>query len=131
MAIAWAVQQPIATENFEEIEIYSVVHDIEGISPGFYKNTHLIQAGNFREKTGYLCINQAIARDCAVTLFFVSNYLSYQTAVQLAGFVGKRVYLFSNYWEIDCSGIGAFYDDETQDFLQTNKNVLYAMAIGK
>jgi hypothetical protein len=119
------------TSCVSPIEIYSVVHDIEGISPGFYKNTHLIQAGNFREKIGYLCINQAIDRDCAVTLFFVSNYLSYQTAVQLAGFVGKRVYLFSNYWEIDCSGIGAFYDDETQDFLQTNKNVLYAMAIGK
>jgi hypothetical protein len=50
--------------------------------------------------------------------------LSYQIAVQLAGFVEKSVYLFSNYWEIDCSGIGAFYDDETQDFLQTNKDVL-------
>jgi hypothetical protein len=47
-----------------------VVHDIEEILPGLYKNTHLIQAGNFREKTGYLCINQAIDRDCAVTLFF-------------------------------------------------------------
>jgi hypothetical protein len=44
-----------------------VVYDIEGISPGLYKNTHLIKAGNFREKTGYLYINQAIARDCAVT----------------------------------------------------------------
>ena len=55
------------TENFEEIEIYSVVHDVMGISPGLYQNTHLIKAGNFSEKTGYLCINQAIARDCAVT----------------------------------------------------------------
>jgi hypothetical protein len=51
--------------------------------------------------------------------------------MQLAGFVGQRVYLFSNYWEIDCSGIGAFYDDETQAFLETNKDVLYAMVIGK
>ena len=108
-----------------------MVHDIEGISPGLYKGTHLIKADNFREKIGYLCINQAIARDCAVTLFFLSDYLGYQTAMQLAGFVGQRVYLFSNYWKIDCSGIGAFYDDETQSFLETNKDVLYAMAIGK
>ena len=57
-------------KNQLDIEIYSVVHDIEGISPGLYKNTHLIKAGNFREKTGYLCINQAIARDCAVTRVF-------------------------------------------------------------
>ena len=61
----------------------------------------------------------------------MSDYLSYQTAMQLAGFVGQGVYLFSNYWGIDWSGIGAFYDDETQSFLETNKDILYAMAIGK
>ncbi|MEA5620532.1 SagB/ThcOx family dehydrogenase [Cronbergia sp. UHCC 0137] len=125
------VQQPIPTENFEEIEIYSVVHRVEGILPGLYQGTHLIKPGNFSEQTGYLCINQAIARDCAVTLFFVSDYSSYQTAMQLAGFLGQRVYLFSNYWEIECSGIGAYYDDEAQQFLETNKDVLYVMAIGK
>jgi hypothetical protein len=51
--------------------------------------------------------------------------------MQLAGFVEQRVYLFSNYWRIDCIGIGAFGDDETQTFLEANKDVLYAMAIGK
>ncbi|WP_370567133.1 hypothetical protein [Dolichospermum sp. LEGE 00240] len=50
--------------------------------------------------------------------------------MQLAGFVGQRVYLLRNYWGIDFSGIGAFYDDETQAFLETNKDVLYAMVIG-
>jgi hypothetical protein len=91
---------------------------------------HLIKAGNFSEKTGYLCVNQAIARDGAVTLFFVSDYINYQTAMQIAGFLGQRVYLVSNFWGIHCSGIGAYYDDETQEFLETNQDVLYAMAIG-
>ncbi|BAY23764.1 hypothetical protein NIES2100_35560 [Calothrix sp. NIES-2100] len=122
--------QPIPTENLEEIEIYSVVHQVRGMTPGLYKGKHLIKAGNFSEKTGYLCINQAIARDSAVTLFFVSDYINYQTAMQIAGFLGQRVYLVSNFWGIHCSGIGAFYDDETQEFLETNKDVLYAMAIG-
>ncbi|MGM3306186.1 SagB/ThcOx family dehydrogenase [Anabaena sp. WFMT] len=125
------VQQPIPSENFEEIEIYSVVHRVEGMTPGLYNGRNLINSGDFSENTGYLCINQALAKDCAVTLFFVSDYLSYQTAMQLAGFIGQRVYLFSNYWGIDCSGIGAFYDDEAQEFLGTNKDVLYVMAIGK
>lgn len=98
---------------------------------GYIRIHILLKRATLGKKTGYLCINQAIARDCAVTLFFVSDDLSYQTAMQLAGFIGQRVYLFSNYWEIDCSGIGAFYDDETQAFLETNKDVLYAMAIGK
>jgi hypothetical protein len=31
---------------------------------------------------------------------------------------------------IGCSGIGAYYDDETPKFLETDKAVLYAIAIG-
>ncbi|WP_375512457.1 SagB/ThcOx family dehydrogenase [uncultured Nostoc sp.] len=124
------LQQPIPTENYEEIEIYSVVHRVEGMTPGLYRGTHLVKTGNFSEKTGYLCINQAIARDGAVTLFFVSDYLNYQTAMQIAGFLGQRLYLTSNYLGIQCSGIGAYYDDETQELLETNKDVLYGMVIG-
>ncbi|MEH2168082.1 MAG: SagB/ThcOx family dehydrogenase [Nostoc sp.] len=124
------LQQSIPTENYEEIEIYSVVHRVEGMTPGLYKGTHLVKTGNFSEKTGYLCINQAIARDGAVTLFFVSDYLNYQTAMQIAGFLGQRLYLTSNYLGIQCSGIGAYYDDETQELLETNKDVLYGMVIG-
>ncbi|MBD2519116.1 nitroreductase family protein [Nostoc sp. FACHB-973] len=124
------LEQPIPTENYEEIDIYSVVHRVEGMSCGLYKGTYLIKKGNFSEKTGYLCINQAIARDSAVTLFFVSDYLNYQTAMQIAGFLGQRLYLASNYLGIEFSGIGAYYDDETQELLETNKDVLYAMVIG-
>lgn len=124
------LQQSIPTENYEEIEIYSVVHRVEGMTPGLYRGTHLVKTGNFSEKIGYLCINQAIARDGAVTLFFVSDYLNYQTAMQIAGFLGQRLYLASNYLGIQCSGIGAYYDDETQELLETNKDVLYGMVIG-
>ncbi|MBN4002251.1 nitroreductase family protein [Nostoc sp. LPT] len=124
------LQQSIPTENYEEIEFYSVVHRVEGMTPGLYRGTHLVKTGNFSEKTGYLCINQAIARDGAVTLFFVSDYLNYQTAMQIAGFIGQRLYLTSNYLGIHCSGIGAYYDDETQELLETNKDVLYGMVIG-
>lgn len=124
------LEQPIPTENFELVEIYSVVHRVDGVLPGLYKGVKLVKAGNFSEQTGYLCINQAIARDCGVIFFFVCEYTSYQTAMQIAGFLGQRIYLASNYISIQCSGIGAFYDDETQEFLNTEKDVLYAMAIG-
>jgi hypothetical protein len=90
----------------------------------------LVKAGDFSDRAGYLCINQAIARDSAITLFFGSNYKNYQTALQLAGFIGQRLYLVSQYLEIEWSGIGAYYDDETQDFLGTDRDILYAMAIG-
>ncbi len=124
------LEQPIPTESGEDVEIYSVLHRVEGMSPGLYKGPLLLQAGDFSEQTGYLCVNQAIAKDCAVTFFFVSDYTNYQTAMQLAGFLGQRIYLGSNYLEIKCSGIGAYYDDETRRFLETTKDILYAMAIG-
>ncbi|MEJ1933917.1 nitroreductase family protein, partial [Nostoc sp. NIES-2111] len=124
------LKQPIPTENVEEIELYSVIHRVEGMISGLYKGVNLIKAGSFSEQTGYLCVNQALARDCAVVFFFVSEYTSYQTAMQIAGFLGQRIYLGSNYVGIQCSGIGAFYDDETQQFLETTKDVLYATAIG-
>ncbi|MEA5600053.1 nitroreductase family protein [Nostoc sp. UHCC 0252] len=128
--IVQQLEQSIPTENYEQIEIYSVVHRVEGMTPGLYKGTYLVKTGNFSEKTGYLCINQAIAKDSAVTLFFVSDYLNYQTAMQIAGFLGQRLYLTSNYLGIQCSGIGAYYDNETQELLETNKDVLYGMVIG-
>ncbi|MEH1968867.1 SagB/ThcOx family dehydrogenase [Nostoc sp.] len=129
--IVQQLEQSIPTENYEEIEIYSVVHRVEGMTPGLYKGTYLVKTGNFSEKTGYLCINQAIAKDSAVTLFFVSDYLNYQTAMQIAGFLGQRLYLASNYLGIHCSGIGAYYDDETQELLEMDKDVLYGMVIGR
>ncbi len=81
------------------------------MSSGLYKGTYLVKTGNFNENTGYLCINQGIARDSAVTLFFVSDYLNYQTAMQIADFLGQRLYLTSNYLGIQCSEVGAYYDE--------------------
>jgi SagB-type dehydrogenase family enzyme len=130
LTILQEIRQSLPTESFEEIDIYAVVHQVEGMETGLYQGTHLLKAGDFRKKAGYLCINQAIARDSAVTLFLVSDYKNYQTALQLAGFLGQRFYLLSHSLGIGCSGIGAYYDDETQEFLDTDKAVLYAIAIG-
>ncbi|MEB3279860.1 MAG: SagB/ThcOx family dehydrogenase [Lyngbya sp.] len=131
MRILNVLEQPIPSVSFEAIEIYAVVHRVLNLTPGIYRGTQLIKAGDFREKTGYLCINQALGRESAVTLFFVSDYQNYQTAIQWAGLIGQRLYLVSHYLNLGCSGIGAYYDDETQAFLETDKDVLYALVIGQ
>jgi SagB-type dehydrogenase family enzyme len=128
--ILQTLAQPIPTTAFESIEIYWVIHRVQGMEPGLYKEAQLLKSGDFSEKTGYLCINQAIARDSAVVFFFASNYKNYQTAVQLAGFLGQRIYLSSDYLGLGCSGIGAYYDDEVQAFLNTDRDILYVMAVG-
>ncbi|MEM9908146.1 MAG: nitroreductase family protein [Cyanobacteria bacterium P01_D01_bin.44] len=125
------VTQAIATKSKEAIEIYSIVLRVEGIEPGIYRGLELIQAGDFSEKSAYLCVDQRIAGDSAVTLFMAAHAQNYQTATQFAGLLGQRVYLASQYRGIDCTGIGAYYDVETQDFLGTDKAILYALAIGR
>ncbi len=87
-SILQEVEKAIPTENFEEIEIYSVVNRVEGILPGLYYRNHRLKAGDFSDRVGYLCVNQALAKDSAVTLFLVSDYSNYQTAMQIAGFLG-------------------------------------------
>ncbi|ACK70527.1 conserved hypothetical protein [Gloeothece citriformis PCC 7424] len=122
---------PLNTDSLERIEIYSIINRVEGMQKGVYQGEKLIKTDDFSEKAGYLCINQALARDSAVTFFFVCDYRNYQTAMQWVGWLGHRLYLISNYLNIGCSGIGAYYDDETQEFLETPKPVLYGMAIGR
>jgi nitroreductase len=78
-----------------------------------------------------LCIHQAIARDCAVVFFITSDYQNYRVSLQQAGLVGHRIYLAATALGLGCSGIGAFYDDEVQSFLETQQPILYAIAIGQ
>lgn len=97
---------------------------------------HYLKSGHFCEQTQHLCINQAIARDSAVVFFVVSRRhgvqdYNYRVALQQAGFVGQRLYLAATYLNLGCSGIGAFYDDETQAFLETDQDILYALAVGQ
>ena len=125
------LKQPFPTINKEEIVIYLIINCVEGIESGLYREKDLLESGDFKEKAKYLCVNQALARDSAVTLFLTSTYSNYQTATQIAGWLGHRLYLISNYLGIGCSGIGAYYDDEIQKVLGTNKDILYTLAIGK
>ena len=125
------LQQPLNTVDNEQIAFYLVVNSIEGIESGLYRGNQLLKSGDFGDRAKYLCVNQALAKNSAVTLFLTATYNNYQTAMQCAGWLGQRLYLIGNYLGIGCSGIGAYYDDETQKFLKTDKDILYAMAIGR
>jgi SagB-type dehydrogenase family enzyme len=136
LTVCAALQQPIPSEYLDSLEIYAVVQRVAGLQPGLYRspldvNSACLKPGEFHTQTGYLCINQAIARDSAVVFFIVSECQNYRVALQQAGIVGHRIYLAATALGLGCSGIGAFYDDETQAFLETKCNVLYAIAIGQ
>ena len=47
------------------------------------------------------------------------------------GTVGQRLYLAAQVQGIGASGIGAYYDEEVREFLETEEKILYAFAIGR
>jgi len=121
----------VAVDCDERFEIFAVVNRVEGMEPGLYKNNRRLRCGDFFGLAGYLCLEQALGADSGVTFFFVGDSKNYLPLMLKAGLVGQRIYLSSVLNGLGCSGIGAFYDEEVADFLETDGPVLYALAIGR
>ena len=129
-SIMGVVNQAIKSDCDEFVDIFYVVNRVEGLVLGLYKNGELLRVGDFSSKAGYLCLEQDLGKSSAVTFFLTTKSKNYQEAYQKAGIIGHRLYLASNYLDIGCSGIGAYYDDEVCEFVQEQTMVLYALAIG-
>jgi SagB-type dehydrogenase family enzyme len=123
--------EPVKSAHDETLDIFYVVNNIDGVEKGVYKNGAIIKSGNFSKIAGYLCLEQALGMESAVTFFVTANAKSYQTAMILAGIFGHRLYIASNLQGIGASGIGAYYDDEVKEFLNCSNDILYAVAIGR
>lgn len=124
------LNQPITSDCDEVVDIYYVVNRVKDMPIGLYKNGALLRQGDFASKAGYLCLEQELGSHSAVTFFLTSRSKNYQAMYQKAGIIGHRLYLGSNYLQIGCSGIGAYYDDEVCEFIEEHTQVLYALAIG-
>ncbi len=129
-SIMSVVNQTIKSDCDEQVDIYYTINRVEGMILGLYKNGELLRTGDFFLKAGYLCLEQDLGKSSAVTFFLTSKSKNYQELYQKAGIIGHRLYLASNYLDIGCSGIGAYYDDEVCEFIEENTMVLYALAIG-
>jgi nitroreductase len=128
------LEQPVLGDCDDAIEIYTVVHRVLEMPSGVYKNATLLKAGDFSQKTGYLCLEQYhLCADGVMTLFMVASKGNYRALCQKAGIIGQRLYLAADYVGLGASGIGAFYDDEVAAFLGLEKDamVLYAFAVGR
>lgn len=114
------------------IEIFYTIHNVADKKQGLYKNDKLLKEGDFSEKSRYLSLEQNIGGQSAVTFYFTSDEIrKYQKVNILSGFLAQIIYLKSELKQIGCSGIGAYYDDETKEFLGTSNNILYLLAIGR
>lgn len=114
------------------INIYYTLHRVTDTSQGLYKNGVLEKEGDFQERSQYLSLEQKLGSMSAVTFYFTSAEVEkYQKTTILSGFIAHIIYLRCELLDIGCSGLGAYYDDETKQFLQSSDNILYLLAIGR
>jgi SagB-type dehydrogenase family enzyme len=127
-----AIHQPVLSDCDEEVSVYVIINRVLDMPLGLYKKGEYIKYGDFARKAGYLSLEQySLSMQGAVSFFLTSKAKNYQALYQKAGIIGHRLYMASLYLGIGCSGIGAYYDDEVNDFVENNEMVLYALAIGK
>ena len=126
------LRQPIPSDCDEEVSVYMVLNRVLDMPLGLYKDGTYLKHGDFTRQAGYLCLEQySLSTQGAVAFFLTSKAKNYQALYQKAGIIGHRLYVAALYLGIGCSGIGAYYDDEVNAFVDNDEMVLYALAIGK
>lgn len=129
-------------------QLYLIAHAVEGLDPGAYffhrdrKVLELLKPADFRNQAGYLGLEQALAADAAVDIFFLADLQvilqgfgnrGYR-AVQLeAGILGGKLYLGAYAQRLGATGL-TFYDDDVVRFFSPHaegKSAIFLVAVGK
>jgi len=128
-------------------EMYLIVHSVTGLVPGAYffhrekKQLELLKEGDFRERAGYLGLEQELPADASVDIFFLADLNKIiaafgnrgYRAVQLeAGILGGKLYLASYAQKLGATGL-TFYDDDVVNFFAPHakgKSAIFLVACG-
>ena len=129
-------------------DLYIIVNAVDGLESGSYyyvreKNSfELLRKGNFRNTSGNLGLNQDLAYDASVTIFFMTDLKKileqfgnrgYRIAQLDASIAGGKAYLASYALGLGATGL-TFYDDAVTSFFSphaADKEVMFLIAIGK
>ncbi|MDS0476340.1 SagB/ThcOx family dehydrogenase [Natrinema sp. 1APR25-10V2] len=113
------------------VDPYLVVNGVEGLEAGTYRyhpaagEFERLRAGEFRDEAGHLALDQRLAADAAVCVYFLADLEAvvdtlgdrgYPVAQLEAALTAGRLYL-GTYAHRDLGGTGlTFYDDVVSDF---------------
>jgi SagB-type dehydrogenase family enzyme len=129
-------------------DLYLIVNSVVGLTAGAYfyrwedKQLELLKSGDFRDKAGYLGLEQQIPADASVDVFFLADLKKIlerygnrgYRAVQLeAGILGGKLYLAAYAQKLGCSGL-TFYDDDVVSFFSPHargKSAIFLVALGR
>lgn len=131
------------------IELYPIVHNVEGVERGVYHYAYrehaleLVRAGDFRAHVVEQGLGQEFLGQCGVVLF-VTQILqrmrpryqdrSYRYGLLEAGHIGENGYLAATSMGLGACGVGAFMDDQMNALLGVDgveEAVVYMLAAGR
>jgi SagB-type dehydrogenase family enzyme len=129
-------------------DLYLIANAVDSLSPGAYVfhrdrcALERLKEGEFREKAGYLGLEQELPADASVAVFFLADLQPIlkrfgnrgYRAVQLeAGILGGKMYLAAYAQGLGATGL-TFYDDDVFEFFSPHakgKSAIFLMAFGK
>jgi SagB-type dehydrogenase family enzyme len=130
------------------VDLYVNVHAVTDLAPGAYAYdpaAHalvLLRAGDFREASAFLCLEQALGGAASATVFFLADLSrllerwgnrGYRLANLEAGLIGGRLYLGAYGQRLGATGL-TFYDRAVVDFFSPHaagKDALFVTALGR
>ena len=148
-ATLWAASRPVSGDlPTGLVDIYMSAHAVEGLAPGTYlyrRDAHALDpldSGDFRHQAAFLCLEQPLGGDAAVTLFFLSpldavlaafGERGYRLVNLEAGLAGGRAYLAAYALGFGASGL-TFYDAEVVRFFlprAAGADAIFVVALGR
>jgi SagB-type dehydrogenase family enzyme len=131
------------------IEVYAVVHRVDGIDSGVYHYAYRehaleqVRTGDFRANVVEQAIAQEFLGECGVVLFLTMimqrmrpkyQDRSYRYGLLEAGHVGENAYLAATSMGLGACGVGAFMDDAINEMLGVDgveEAAVYMLAAGR
>jgi SagB-type dehydrogenase family enzyme len=128
-------------------DLYLIVHNVAGLAPGAYlfhrgkKQLELLKEGDFRQRAGYLGLEQELPADASVDVFFLADLhkiveafgnRGYRATQLEAGILGGKLYLGAYAQRLGASGL-TFYDDEVVNFFSPHskgKSAIFLVSCG-
>jgi SagB-type dehydrogenase family enzyme len=130
------------------VKLYLYVHRVEGLAPGVYRywresaQLERVLAGDQRVTAAGLSLVQDLAGNACIAFSMIADLervtaihgdRGYRYAHFEAGAIGQRLYLAAESMGLGATGIGAFFDDEVNRYLNLTPEqgqVVYHFAIG-
>ena len=128
-------------------ECFLLVNAVEGLAPGAYRyppggdRLELLRPGEFRDAAGHLALDQQLAADAAVNVYFLAHVpgiletlgnRGYRAAQLDASVMAGKIYLAAYALQLGATGL-TFYDDEVTRFFgppAADRSPMFLVALG-